>query len=87
MVFGEAVRAADLIALTFVVVGIITCSAGPVFQSSGDHEEGADIPCMVGGHVNPGWHACHRRLDRCCPNGTSCGDDDFVPRPGVCRSW
>ena len=72
-----------ILPLLIMPIFVVACSAGPAFQASGDHEEGADVPC----HNAPGWHRCLRAPMVCCPNGMSCGDDDFVPRKGVCRSW
>jgi hypothetical protein len=66
---------------------LMGCAVSPMFNSAGGHEEGHEIPCPngAGGYV-ANWHRCHRSLE-CCPDGTSCGEDDFVQLGGVCRSW
>lgn len=55
----------------------------PVFNAGGGISEAApEIPCPL--EKSNDWHRCHRS-NACCPNGYSCGEDDFVPRAGVCR--
>jgi hypothetical protein len=71
----------------YLLVFLVGCGLPPVFNASADHEEGADIPCYQHGEYVNGYHACRRDPGACCPDGYSCGADDFVPRQSVCRWW
>lgn len=47
------------------------------------------MACVFHGQYIPNYHKCRAVPDACCPDGTSCSKDDFVPSaaPNACRPW
>lgn len=86
--FAKILLLAVFALVMFVCLTVCGCSSQsrPVFQASGDLEDGTDVVCPLPNSV--GWHKCARTpFVACCPEKWSCGDDDFVARKGVCRYW